>query len=458
MLAISTKTKSAFGAGEWTGTATNRERPAPGAPYWQPRVALLLAAAAIGVTEAKARDFRVNMIPNGNTFRCANCHLSPGGGGPRTPFGQAVNARVTPGGAQPFWDAVLAGMDSDGDGATNGEELGDPEGDGVATPGVQVFNPGSAASTPPPPPPVEIDAAAMPVFGAAGALNWDGGKGPFLVWMQPSLGSAEWMPVLSTADRTAHVPLVGNHGFFRVEDAVGRTVIPLTVWLSAAAAGEAIDSPGRGYGLLALEGDTLTYHIPFAGLVDGATAAHIHGPADSATSAGVLQPLEGAVGVAGALTGTAVITAATREPLLAGRTYVNIHTPTHPGGEIRGQVAPVEWQAALSGASQIEPIPTSGTGTATFQLLGNQLFWSMTWTDLSAGATAAHIHGPADASQSAGVLVPLPGVSGASGSASGTATLTLAQLLPFIDGRTYVNIHTPTHPGGEIRGQVEPAP
>lgn len=419
----------------------------------------MLAAVAVGLgqPEAQARSFRVNMLPNGGAFGCANCHFNPGGGGPRNAFGQAVGARVGST-AAPFWDAVLAGLDSDGDGATNGEELGDPEGDGSATPGVLVFNPGDASSTPPPPPPVEIEVAAMQATGAAGTLNWAGGKGPFLVWMQPALGSDEWWPLLSTADRAAHVPLIGRSGFFQVEDAVNRTIIPLTVWLSAAAAGETVDSPGRGYGMLSLEGDTLTYHIPFAGLVQAATAAHIHGPADSATSAGVLQPLEGASGVAGALTGSAVISAATREPLLAGRTYVNIHTPAYPSGEIRGQVAPVVWRADLSGANQVEPIPTSGTGTATFQLLGNQLFWSMTWSGLSAGASAAHIHGPADPSQTAGVLVPLPGVSGVSGTASGTATLTLEQLSAFIDGRTYVNIHTSAHPGGEIRGQVQPTP
>ncbi len=42
-------------------------------------------------------------------------------------------------------------MDSDGDGATNGEELGDPDGDGVADPGAVVTNPGDPNSVPPPP-------------------------------------------------------------------------------------------------------------------------------------------------------------------------------------------------------------------------------------------------------------------------------------------------------------------
>lgn len=100
-------------------------------------------------TLAQARDFRVNMLPNGTKFGCANCHVSAGGGGARNAFGNAVNARVTPGGAQQFWDAALAMADSDGDGFSNGTELGDPDGDRQNVgPSAAVTNPGSAASKP----------------------------------------------------------------------------------------------------------------------------------------------------------------------------------------------------------------------------------------------------------------------------------------------------------------------
>jgi hypothetical protein len=430
-------------------------KPATAAARWRPfHLILLLFAVGIGSTETHARPFRVNMIPNGSAFGCLNCHF--GSGGPRNEFGKAVEARVTPGGSQPFWDAVLASLDSDGDGAANGEELGDPDGDGSAIPGVEVYNPGNAASTPPPPA-IEIDVAAMQAIGAAGALSWSGGRGPFLVRLATSVEATDWMPLLTTDDREAYLPLIGGHGFFRIEDQIDRPIIPFTVWLSAEAVNGEVDSPGSGYGVLSLDGNTLTYHIPYQGLVAGASAAHIHGPADSGMNEGVLQGLAGAAGVAGALSGSAEISADTREALLTGRGYVNIHTPSYQGGEIRGQVAPVEWQADLSGANAVDPIETTGTGTATFRLVGNQLFWSLSWENLSSAATAAHIHGPADVTQNASVLVALPGVSGTSGSASGTATLTLDQLLPIIDGLTYVNVHTPNHQSGEIRGQIAPS-
>lgn len=86
-------------------------------------------------------------MPNGATFSCSNCHLNPGGGGARNAFGEAVNSIVS-GGNQSFWTAALAAMDSDGDGFTNGQELGDPDGDGVANSTQSIANPGNANSTP----------------------------------------------------------------------------------------------------------------------------------------------------------------------------------------------------------------------------------------------------------------------------------------------------------------------
>lgn len=86
----------------------------------------------------------MQQMPNGLAANCANCHVRPSGGGARTPFGAAVNTAI--GGTSepvPFWDAALAGLDSDGDGFTNGAELLDPDGDGTPTGNVGVTNPGN---------------------------------------------------------------------------------------------------------------------------------------------------------------------------------------------------------------------------------------------------------------------------------------------------------------------------
>lgn len=101
-----------------------------------------------------AQSFRPNEIPNGFVNECANCHISPAGGGPRNPFGQQVeNGFLTvPGPAGHVkWGSELASLDSDGDGFTNGEELQDPNGiwtsGSIGNPSL-VTNPGDPNSHP----------------------------------------------------------------------------------------------------------------------------------------------------------------------------------------------------------------------------------------------------------------------------------------------------------------------
>lgn len=87
-------------------------------------------------------------MPNGTVFNCQTCHISAGGGGARNAFGNEVALRVAPGSLDPFWTPALAALDSDGDGFTNGQEVGDPDGDGTPVPGAVVTNPGDPTSKP----------------------------------------------------------------------------------------------------------------------------------------------------------------------------------------------------------------------------------------------------------------------------------------------------------------------
>lgn len=106
---------------------------------------------AIFTFEAGARSFRVSMFPNGNSLSCSACHVRSSGGGPRTPFGEETR-RLVGSSRNSFWTASLAALDSDGDGFTNGQELGDPDGtwrQGDAHPSPsEATNPGDASSKP----------------------------------------------------------------------------------------------------------------------------------------------------------------------------------------------------------------------------------------------------------------------------------------------------------------------
>jgi hypothetical protein len=122
------------------------------------------------------------------------------------------------------------------------------------------------------------------------------------------------------------------------------------------------------------------------------------------------------------------------------------------------------YTASLDGAQ--EPPPTgggTGTGAATLLLSDNNtLKVHVTFSGLSGNTTAAHIHGPAAPGVNAGVLygfnVPLgvkAGVIDQTVTITNKTAYTIAQQLQQLrDGLWYVNIHSTTFGGGEIRGQV----
>jgi hypothetical protein len=97
---------------------------------------------------AEARSFRVDEIPNGRARSCQTCHETSGGV-TFNPFGSDVRGHLggegQVGDMHVEWGPELAARDSDGDGATNGEELGDPDGAwrvGDASPGGNITAPG----------------------------------------------------------------------------------------------------------------------------------------------------------------------------------------------------------------------------------------------------------------------------------------------------------------------------
>jgi hypothetical protein len=123
------------------------------------------------------------------------------------------------------------------------------------------------------------------------------------------------------------------------------------------------------------------------------------------------------------------------------------------------KAAPMTINVPLSGAQQVPPVQTSGSGSATltYDPDTRRLSWSVAFSGLSSDPTMAHFHGPAAAGKNAGVLIWISkqGTPPAS-PITGETTLTPEQAQQFLAGDWYVNVHSKDHPGGEIRGQVTP--
>lgn len=124
------------------------------------------------------------------------------------------------------------------------------------------------------------------------------------------------------------------------------------------------------------------------------------------------------------------------------------------------QAAPVSFQVPLTGAQQVPPVQTPGSGSAdlTYDASTRVVTWNVTFSGLSSQATMAHFHGPAPAGKNAGVKVWLSqkGTMEMTSPLSGQATLSPDDAKMFEAGDMYINVHTKSNPGGEIRGQVVP--
>lgn len=123
--------------------------------------------------------------------------------------------------------------------------------------------------------------------------------------------------------------------------------------------------------------------------------------------------------------------------------------------------AQLEFSANLTTEAEV-PAPDlngatpSGSATATLNAAEDTLVISGTFEGLTGPAQAAHIHGPAEEGETAGVVFPLDIDAAASGELSGTwSDITEDEVQQLRDGLFYVNVHTAANGAGEIRGQLD---
>lgn len=210
---------------------------------------------------------------------------------------------------------------------------------------------------------------------------------------------------------------------------------------------------GSGLAVIELVGDDLHYSVSFSGLSAAVTAGHFH-MANIGQNGGVVHGLQNLSGT-GAFGVWSDLTPAQLATLQAHGFYINIHTSAIPGGEIRGQVLTRGTCIAhLRGANEVPPNASPSQGFGWFRLDANDdtLQYAITWSNLVAPLTAAHIH-RAVAGVNGGVVHGLQNLT--PNSANGVwGPLTAQNLIQLEAESLYVNVHSSTFPGGEIRGQI----
>jgi hypothetical protein len=191
------------------------------------------------------------------------------------------------------------------------------------------------------------------------------------------------------------------------------------------------------------------------------TAAHLHS-ALAGTNGGVVVPMTLDALSAGHWFAADVDFSDLGNQLAVAELYFNLHTADHPAGELRAQVVPMTYQVLISTldsmqAVSAEPVNStaSGVSAVTLELATNTFSIHVNTTGVE-DATAAHIHAGA-AGINGGVIFPLEqSLADLNHWSAENQMFTAEQLVAFLDGAMYVNVHTPAYPGGEIRGQLTP--
>ena len=130
----------------------------------------------------------------------------------------------------------------------------------------------------------------------------------------------------------------------------------------------------------------------------------------------------------------------------------------------RAEAATVNFATSLDAAQETSCAMTStaqGSGTVTLDDVTGALSWNIAWGNnspsfdnglLDFGAELfSHFHGPAAPGASAGIKVTL---ANGSPKASSTTVASASDRTDLKNGLWYINIHSGSCPGGEIRGQI----
>ncbi|MDH3890273.1 MAG: CHRD domain-containing protein [candidate division Zixibacteria bacterium] len=263
--------------------------------------------------------------------------------------------------------------------------------------------------------------------------------------------------VFSAGDGPGPFPYLCSVHPFSMKDTIFVTAAPAepTIFAfkideaqAAACAGTGSLASGFGVAILSADSTEVSFHIEHD--VSSVTAAHVHF-APACTNGGVSFAFTSPTSP---IVETWSVTSSDVTNLMAGGLYINIHSSTFPAGEIRGQV---EQQTHKMAFTLDEAQADGGAGTGSFasgvftgELNASATELSFTVTHDVSNVSDGHIHLGAP-----GAVGPIRFVfSGLTSPINETWMLTAADVINFLAGDLYVNLHTTANPSGEIRGQL----
>ncbi len=230
----------------------------------------------------------------------------------------------------------------------------------------------------------------------------------------------------------------------------GATPTSYEAKLSGAQVVPAVQTRATGDAKLSLETDGLTLDYDITHSVSGATSVNLHigAPLESGNVTHQLTP------VSPHMKGKITLTSDEQMAIGADQLYVDILSPAHPGGEIRGQVTPpgsTVYVAVPTGGQEVPSVTSSYVAHASFVLSPDGL---QAVYHLVTGATPTNVLLQRAIASTVGQIVyPLTPVGS---TVDGTLTLSNSDPADFQAGHFYVNIQTQQNPTGELRGQVIP--
>ena len=296
------------------------------------------------------------------------------------------------------------------------------------------------------------------------------GNGAFTFTTMLANGATYNVQVIDANDRCTVTGGAGTMGAANIANvavicgAQGANKVIRTTVLSGAQEVPATAATGTGVGGVIVDpvDNSITGGITFSGLTGSPTDVGIYLAAPGANAgASFITLVRAADNATATIPEPTILTGPQFTALLAGNLYFNIKTAANTAGEIRGQInvqgGVYAAQTNLDAAQEVLP-PSTSTATGKGTLLVDQatrIILISYMTHNVVGANAGHIHSNATGPGSIGpVIVPFNNldpnlvypVAGTQMSTSDISNLTASY--------TYFNIHSPTFPLGEIRGDI----